>query len=1086
MNWNRLRITASAAVLSAAATAPVHADDTDLFYGAPEDIQAPNVLFVIDTSGSMGAQVHNLPALPYDHAETYEDAWENGVDDDAHLVFYTSMPPGDPDDIDPDSAAALRIPDSGSSPADGPPFDYDHPGDLNLASMFRNCDARDLQTFLETGSVTLSVAQLGLGAPWDNGWKTGIQSFNYNTPVDCAAPAPNRRTYTFYMGNYINYEANVEESRTASRLEVVKEIVNWVVQTTPGVRTGLMRFDYDADAETGSDSEGGWVDLPVDIGAAHRERVADVLDDYTAGSSTPLAETLYEAGRYWRGEPEHFGDDTRPRTTHPDALDGGRYRSPIDHECRNNYVVVLTDGTPQADDSADGAIASLTGGACTGNCFDELAEFLADSDQSSAIDGHNGVVTHTVGFRIDDEILRSAARRSGGQYHTVDTYEALREAIKTLLVRALTGSSLFSAPAVSVNAFNRLSHADAVYFAMFEPGARDAWAGNVKRFRYDPAGGALVDVHGDPAVNDATGQFHEGATSFWTAAAESPDGNEVRLGGAGGRLTASRNVRTNPVDDADIGLTSAGTELHEDNPAITAAMLGVTGNDERERLLRWARGEDVDDLDADGDDTDRRYSMGDPLHSRPVLVTYGEDEDSSRGVLFVATNDGYLQAIDAQTGDEIFSFIPRDLLGNLHARYMNPETTERTYGLDGPISVLRDDGRVHLFVGMRRGGRNYYALDVTMPDAPELMWTLRGGSGEFSELGQTWSRATPTRVRIGNTEHDVLVFAGGYDPDQDEAPARAADDQGRAIYIVDAATGERLWSGGPNPAAHEAEFEDMKYSIPSEIRLLDMDHDGLADQMYVGDMGGQVWRFDIHNGEDRADLVTGGVIAELAEDESEAARRFYYPPDLALMNGMESQWLALSIGSGWRANPLDTEVEDRFHMLRVEPVLGPPRDDNGFIEYESIDADDLYDATANVLGSDDADDRSEARDDLEAAAGWYIDLERPGEKVLARSLALAGTVIFTTYVPGTETNAGGCTSGAGTGRAYAVGLEDATPYLDAPDGGGAPRSVVLRRAGIPPAPTVLFTGGGADILVGTEQPLPAPTDARKRLIYWRE
>ena len=40
--------------------------------------------------------------------------------------------------------------------------------------------------------------------------------------------------------------------------------------------------------------------------------------------------------------------------------------------------------------------------------------------------------------------------------------------------------------------------------------------------------------------------------------------------------------------------------------------------------------------------------------------------------------------------------------------------------------------------------------------------------------------------------------------------------------------------------------------------MLDLNQDGLADRMYVGDMGGQVWRFDIFNGEVVSKLVEGG------------------------------------------------------------------------------------------------------------------------------------------------------------------------------------------------------------------------------------
>ena len=54
------------------------------------------------------------------------------------------------------------------------------------------------------------------------------------------------------------------------------------------------------------------------------------------------------------------------------------------------------------------------------------------------------------------------------------------------------------------------------------------------------------------------------------------------------------------------------------------------------------------------------------------------------------------------------------------------------------IMILSDSGdHVYLYTGMRRGGSNYYALDVTDRNNPELLWTIQGGSGDFAELGQS-------------------------------------------------------------------------------------------------------------------------------------------------------------------------------------------------------------------------------------------------------------------------------------------------------------------------------------------------------------
>jgi type IV pilus assembly protein PilY1 len=235
-----------------------------------------------------------------------------------------------------------------------------------------------------------------------------------------------------------------------------------------------------------------------------------------------------------------------------------------------------------------------------------------------------------------------------------------------------------------------------------------------------------------------------------------------------------------------------------------------------------------------------------------------------------------------------------------------------------------------LYFGMRRGGRNYYSLDVTDRASPKLAWTIKGGSGNFTELGQSWSEATLARIKLNGADKNVLVIAGGYDPNQDASKPTSADKQGRAIYIVDALTGARLWWAS-NAADHpdaSLPLAQMTYSTPSSVRVIDMNGDSYADRLYVGDMGAQVWRFDLDiNGNTGApSLATGGVIASLGGTAAADTRRFYYPPSVALVSDEYlGNFLAISIGSGHREKPLGTAIADRFYMIRDPNVQAPAR-----------------------------------------------------------------------------------------------------------------------------------------------------------------
>ena len=69
----------------------------------------------------------------------------------------------------------------------------------------------------------------------------------------------------------------------------------------------------------------------------------------------------------------------------------------------------------------------------------------------------------------------------------------------------------------------------------------------------------------------------------------------------------------------------------------------------------------------------------------------------------------------------------------------------------------------YLFFGERRGGRNYYAIDISNPSQPKLMWKL---DGAISNFGETWSVPVATYVIDPNNNflpRPVVIFGGGYD-----------------------------------------------------------------------------------------------------------------------------------------------------------------------------------------------------------------------------------------------------------------------------------------------------------------------------------
>lgn len=886
-------------------------------------------------------------------------------------------------------------------------------------------------------------------------------------------------------------------------------------------RAPLLKIDYETKIRTSADKISGPV---TDV----RSEIIEEMDSIVAYHGTPTVGALLEARKYFAGgevdygktrsiyhdtwiagSPYYWGRYSRVST--PESYIGGSvsrnnsctdnaldsvhcateeivgnayYVSPFTHECQSNHIVLLTDGAPTSDSAAVSKVENIIGTSCEdkdgGTCGEEIAQYMIENDQHS-FDGDQFITTHTIGFNFTTQWLRDVASAGGGGFYTADSANQLSAALENIINSVQDDATTFVAPGATVDHFSKISHRNDIYLALFQPKSTPRWVGNLKRYDFSGSPAELYDVDGDPAVDSETGYFKDGSRSFWSA---SDDNNTVGAGGAAGRLVAgSRNIYT--YAGTSKLLTNETNVFDADNEAITTDDLGLASNDEdgREDLLNWARGYDVLDENSNSQTTDSRYYIGDPLHSKPAIVTYGGTSENPESVIYFGTNEGFLHGIDTTTGDEVFSFIPTELLPNLKPQFDNIPGADKIYGLDGAVSVWKKDsnrngsvdGNDHVFLysGMRRGGSSYYALDVTNKNAPEFKWQITGGpSGTdgFTELGETWSQPVVTDIKYGNTIKKVLIFGGGYDNSQDDKLTRTEDSIGRALYIVDADEGDLLWSGGAGDGDETRTFDDMVYSIPATPKAIDIDGDGSAEQIYVGDMGGRIWRFDINEFSSTLEL-DGGIIADFGTDGVLSdARRFYHTPDISLSRVNSEFILNIAIGSGYQAHPLNTTIEDKFYLIRY-PYEYAGEGKYGIFEgsfsgavnadgesYEPITEDDLFNATDNIIGEGTPEQKEAAQQELAGAHGWLIEMERSGEKILGSSVTFDNKVLFASYLPGTASS--GCSPHIGSGVFWAVNLWDATPVEDFDDDESMlskpDRNKMIPGAGLPPPPQTLI------------------------------
>jgi type IV pilus assembly protein PilY1 len=618
-----------------------------------------------------------------------------------------------------------------------------------------------------------------------------------------------------------------------------------------------------------------------------------------------------------------------------------------------------------------------------------------------------------------------------------------------------------------VNTFNRTQNLNDIYITTFGAKSKAHWPGNLKKYRIQNR--SVVDINDKDAVDPTTGFFLDTAHSFWTTGGA--DGNDVRLGGAAQQLPppALRKLYTNNVSG---NLSATNNQIAAGNNALVPADFGLTGaagEPEFDDLINWARGADIRDED-NNSTTSVRNAMGDPLHSQPAAVVYGGTANSPDTVIFTATNDGYLHAISGSDGKELWAYIPKELLSNLTRLYFDPGAKYKQYGIDGNVvPVVKDVDRdgviepndgdfVYLIFGMRRGGQTYYALDVSEKNSPKLMWTY-----DSAETGESWSTPAITRMDISgatqNADKAVIVLGGGYDTVHDTAAHPSVPDgSGAGIHILDLKSGSELWRAGMDSGANlrlDTSGREMDRAIPNRVRVIDLNGDSLADRMYATDLGGQIWRFDVTNGEVADKLIAGGVIAQLGADgvsgtpSAAETRRFYNAPDVSLVTDdmQQRRYVAISVGSGYRAHPFDLTASDRFYSIR-DPDVFNQLSQSDYDTYTIIKEGDLVEVsgkTQTVITAKDS--------------GWKFTLPS-NEKVLADSLTFDDQIFFVAFTP--DTNAAAtCASGKGTNFLYRMNVVNGDPVVPNIDTlnplfADSERRETLQQGGIAPSPTILF------------------------------
>jgi type IV pilus assembly protein PilY1 len=963
-----------------------------------------------------------------------------------------------------------------------------------------------------------------------------------------------------WPGNITQGQAEVDAlSKVISKLNTSVNVGLMVLTTVSGNPGGMVVFGVNPMTQTNINNWTTWLNA----------RYANITDPtWKASSNANYGATMFDAFKYFGGytSPAHANDDvagTPTDQTHfgqaryasiPTALvdptaysaNFSNYVSPITNPCAKNYVVVIGNGFPNADDKtllsnvggdATQVLPNTMDGGSKVYTADEWARFLYQTDVSS-IGGQQNVNTYAVdvfGAKPDSNhpqqanYLSNMARVGGGKYFTANNSADVLNALSQIFVEIQSVNDTFASASLPVSATNRAQNANQVFIGMFRPDseASPRWMGNMKQYQLKNSGTTidLADAAGQLAVNPQTGFLTPCATSFWTTDSgtywsnvtekpspagscpisvtsydrfsDAPDGPIVEKGSVAEVLRKGNNpsvTNTTPTWTVNRTIyTRSGSQL----VAFDSTSSGLPA-----ATVDYTLGKDVNDENGNSNKTEVRPSVhGDVVHSRPLPVNYG-----TTGVtVFYGANDGMLRAVDAVTGAERWAFVAPEFFPRLQrlkdnspliaypgmlSANITPTPVGKDYFFDGAIGLYQnaDNSKVWIYPSMRRGGRMLYAFNVTNPASPTLKWQA-GCPNMGDDTG-----CTSGFSGIGQTwSMPSPAFIKGYSTTDPVVVVGGGydrcEDADTTTPSCASPKGAAVYILNANTGAQIATFPTLR-SVASDISLIDIDNDGMVDYAYAADTGGNIYRMDFVNGPGSATpLASANWVSHRVAYTSGGGRKFLFAPTL-LQAGSK---VYLALGSGDREHPLQTQY----------PFTSPVT--NRFYVY----LDDLNASTAsnlddvNVMLDNTSTNTCNAATAVPGGStkGWFINLTQngTGEQVVTSAVIAGGMISFSTNRPVPPT-AASCSAGLGEARGYWVNLINGSGTIGVAGSCGGKRSSVFAGGGLPPSPvvgTVSIKGRPITVIIGaaqregsasspiaSQQVRPA-INGRRKTVYWK-
>lgn len=760
--------------------------------------------------------------------------------------------------------------------------------------------------------------------------------------------------------------------------------------------------------------------------------------DEVPSAGTPLRNALYYTGKYFERK-----DDSGPWAAEP----GGS--SNADHlECRQSFTILMTDG--YWSKSLSNSVGNVDGKSATkigdykyepvAPFKDDYSNTLADvamhfwvrdlrtdlpndvpvSTKAGNIDpafwqhmvtfgvglGVTGSVDADTAFdailngdTIDwpnphnseaakvDDLLHAGINGRGGFFNAADpdTFATQLTAVLKDIVSRVEESSTSAAASSAVLREDALS---------FSAGFRSTdWTGALQAAEILPGG-----ARGRLIWDAEYGLESKGAASrnLYTYST----GSGVELKALGSLSTEQQAALNTAVDGSDDGLGQDRINWLRGNNAANPSFrdrlnVSSTGGANRLRLLGDVIGSDPQFA---GKTNFGHRRLSGTEGSSYAAYRASSDYQGRPDVIYVGANDGYLHGFDSLTGEELFAYMPSELVepatGNDFAQIntlMESDYSHR-YFVDGTPTVgdvyIDDKWKTILVGSMGAGGKTIFALDISDPenfDSNDVLW-------EFTHAELGYGVEAPQIVRLKSGDW-AAVFGNGYNSTSHKS----------ALFVVNLEDGTLI----AQKRASEGDSSNPN-GMATPVVLVDQTT-GSAKSAYAGDLQGNLWRSDL--------TASGALTKVFTAKASDGSRQpITAPPSLTPKPGGGPNDLVVVFGTGsyFRVTDSgDNQAQSLYGIFDGGSASSVVRsqllqqtiteqtstdfavDKDGTATTEAVDVRVL---SSNALGATDK--------------GWYLDLgTSTGERVISRPSFPSGypvkRVRFSTLIPDNNDCGGG-------------------------------------------------------------------------------